>query len=271
MKIGTNTYTWLWNESLTNTVKIIGEYGFKGIEFLVAPPHFHLSEYRPGMYKEIKKIMKHYGMRVLSVNIPGLDINVASPFVEMRNMTLEQYKRLTAVALELEAEVLLIVPGKRHPLLPPDYEYIHSLALETINKIIDYTKDTGLTLGVETVPAIFIDKVSQIKRLVKELDNERVKVVFDAANVYMQEDPAKALLEFNKEELCLLHLSDTKKSKWEHAPLGTGEVDTKAFIEAANKIEFDGYLALEVINDHGIKGIHESIEYLRAQGFKLEF
>ncbi|MCL2569453.1 MAG: sugar phosphate isomerase/epimerase [Oscillospiraceae bacterium] len=268
MKLGVNTYAWLWNETLSDSVKIIGENGFKGLEFLVSPPHFYLQDYRPGMYRDIRKMMDDYGMESLSVNIPGLDINVASPFPEMRKMTLDLYKRLTDVALELETQILLVLPGKRHPLLPPDFDLIQSYAVDTIGKVIEHTKDTNLTIGLETSPALFIDKVHQLKHLRDQFNNERVKIVYDAANVFMQEDPAEAL-KLVKDDLCLLHLSDTKKTKWEHAPLGTGDIDAVSFIKAAQEIGFDGYLSLEIINDQGIQGVLDSIAYLEERGISL--
>lgn len=268
MKLGVNTYSFLWNEPLEKAVKILGGNGFKGIEFLVSPPHFYLNEYRPGKYKELKKILDFYGMHVLSMNIPSLDVNAASPFPEMRQMTLELYKKMTDICLELGAEILLVLAGKRHPLLPPDFERIFAYSKDTLGKVVDYTSGTGLTIGIETCPAIFVDKIAQVKRLVDELNNKRVKVVFDACNVFSQEDPAEAI-KVVKDDLCLLHLSDTKREKWEHNVLGSGVIDHVSFIKAVEEIGYDGYLVLEIINDHGIEGIKESVAYLEQRGIKL--
>ena len=269
MKLAANTYSWLWNDSLTNAVKAIGDSGyFNGIEFLVSPPHFYLSEYRPGMYRELKKIIADYGMEVLSVNIPSLDINIASPFPEMRAMTVDLYKRVSIAALELEAQILLMVPGKRHPLLPPDYKLICSYAKDSIQKVLDHTKYTDLTIGIETLPAQFIDTLEHLSDFVDDLGDDRVKIVYDAANVFIREDPASALKKI-KDKLCLLHLSDTKTSKWEHNVLGTGDLDSKTFLESAREIGYDGYLVLEIINDEGMAGLKDSIEVLKKQGFEF--
>jgi sugar phosphate isomerase/epimerase len=269
MKLGVNTYSWLWNDSLENAVRAIGESGyFTGIEFLVSPPHFYLSEYRPGMYKELKKIIEGYGMEVLSVNIPSLDINIASPFPEMRVMTIDLYKRLSIVAEELGAKILLIVPGKRHPLLPPDFDLIYSYARDSVQQVIDYTKYTDLTIGIETLPSKFIDTLAQLRDFVRDFNDRRVKIVFDAANVFTYEDPAQALKTVG-DDLCLLHLSDTKTTKWEHSVLGTGDLDSKSFVQSAIEIGYNGYLVLEIINDRGIDGIKESIEFLKMQGLEI--
>lgn len=268
MKLGVNTYSWLWNETLEDTAKIVVKNGFTGIEFLVSPPQFDISSYRPGMFKTVKRILTDGGVEVLSINLPSLDINAASPFPEMRRMTLEMYKKLTDVALELESKILLVLPGKRHPLLPPDFELIFSYCVDTLSRVLEHTKFTDLTIGIETCPALFIDKIAQMKRLVEALNDKRAKIVFDAANVFSQEDPAAALREV-KDDLCLVHISDTPAAKWQHSVIGTGEVNFKSFMNALKDIGYDGYVVLEIINDRGIEGVRESVRALAEQ--KLDF
>ena len=269
MKLGVNTYSWLWNSSPDQAVREIGKSGlFSAVEFLVSPPHFPLCEYRPGMYRKLRNIVEGYGMEVLSLNIPSLDANAASPFPEMRAMTVDLYKRLADAALELGAKILIIPPGKRHPLLPPDYDIIYPLAKDTMRRILDYTKNSGLILGIETLPAQFMDTVAQLQAFIHDLCDPRAKMVFDAANVFNHEDPAKALKRVTA-DLCLLHLSDTQKNKWQHNVLGTGDVDSASFLNAAREIGYDGYLVLEVINDEGITGLAACAETLRRQGFEF--
>lgn len=268
MKIGINTYSFLWNESLENTVSILAENGFKSLEFLISPPQFYLNEYKPGMYSKITNILEKNEMEVLSVNIPGLDINIASPFPEMRKMTIDLYKRLIDISQELNAKILVVVPGKRHPLLPPDFELIYSYAKDSILQIMDYACHTDMIIGIETVPSMFIDKVKDVKRLIDDIGSPKAKVVYDVANVFAQEDPAEAI-KIVKDDLCLVHISDTKRTKWEHNVIGTGEVDFVSINKALADINYDGHVVLEIINDKGIKGTLDSLEELRKKGWNV--
>ena len=265
MKLGVSTYSWLWSQTVEDAVRILGDNGIRRVEFSISPPHFNLDAYRPGSYRKLRKVMDEYGMEAVSVNIPSMDINIASPFPEMRRMTVGLYKRLALVAAELNAKIMIIPPGKRHPLLPPDYNLIYSYAKDSICQLADHIQDTDLIIGVETLPSLFIDTTTQLKTLVNDIASEHVKIVYDAANVFGLEDPAETLKEV-REELCLLHLSDTKRSKWEHNILGTGELDSKAFIDAAKAIGYDGHLVLEVISSDGIGGILHSIDTLKRHG-----
>lgn len=269
MKLGVNTYSFLWSENLENSVKILAENGIKFIEFLVSPPHFYLDAYKPGMYGGINKIMEAYGVEALTMNLPSLDINLASPFSEMRKMTVELYKKTIDIGLELNCKMLLIAPGKRHALLPPDFKYIYGLARDSVLRILDYASKTNMILGLETLPSLFLDTTNDLKKFVDDIGSEQVKICFDAANVFMKEDPAQAIYDV-KDQLCLVHVSDTKKTKWEHNVIGTGEVDFEAFGNALKDIGYNGYLVLEVINDKGIIGIQESIAQLKKKGWSFE-
>lgn len=270
MKLGANTYSWLWSGTPEEAVREIGKSGlFSAVEFLISPPHFSLSEYRPGMYRGLRRIVEDYGMEVLSLNIPSLDINPASPFAEMREMTVSLYKRLVPLALELGAKILIIPPGKRHPLLPPDYGLIYSYAKDSLRQILDCVKDSGLIIGIETLPALFMDTVAQLQSFIQDLNDDQLKMVFDAANVFNYEDPAEALRQ-TFSDICLLHLSDTQRNKWQHNVLGTGNVDSASFLEAAEAKGYDGYLVLEVISDKGISGLQTCVRSLNRYGFMFK-
>lgn len=268
MKIGLNTYSFIWGDSLENSVQTIADHGFKSIEFLVSPPHFYLSQYKPGMYKKINSIMEKNGMEVLALNIPGLDINVASPFPEMRKMTVDLYKKLIDIGQELNAKILVVVPGKRHPLLPPDFELIYGYAKDSLLQIMDYASHTDMIMGIETVPSIFLDKVKDVKRLIDDINSPKCKIVYDYANVFMQEDPAEAI-KLVKDDLCLVHISDTKKTKWEHNVIGTGDVDWASVNKSLQEINYQGHVILEVINYNGIQGTLDSMNVLRSKGWNV--
>lgn len=268
MKLGANTYAFLWSETLENSIKIMGENGYKAIEFLVSPPHFILSDYKPGAYKGLKHIMDDYGMKTLCLNIPSLDINIASPYAQMRKMTFDLYKRLTDICMELDAEIMLICPGKRHPLLPQPFDKCFDWARQSICDVVDYTKDTDLTIALETVPAGFMDTVADLKKLRDSVNSDRVKIVFDVTNVFMTEDQPEKKIHLIKDNICLMHLSDTTRKRWEHAPIGCGCVDSMAFIREAGSVGYDGYLSLEIINDKGIKGLNDSVRSLISMGWQ---
>ena len=269
MKIGAATYSFMWDETPESIVEIMHKYGFKGIELCISQPMFHLDQFRPGMYKELKKRLDDYGMHVLNTLIPSMDLNIASTMPEMRSMTVGLFKRLADISLELGAKMMMTYAGKCSLLLPPNYELLYEYCLEGNKAILDYTRYTDLIIGIETLPGKFMGTVDQMKKLMVDLNDSRAGIVYDAANVFCLEDPAEKLKDV-KDYIKLLHLSDTKRSDWTHSVLGKGEVDYKAFVQAAVEIGYDGYLVLEIINDGGFDGIMESVERLESIGIHFE-
>ncbi|WP_028307786.1 sugar phosphate isomerase/epimerase family protein [Desulfitibacter alkalitolerans] len=268
MKISINTYSFLWTESIENTLSVLADNGLKSVELLISPPHFNLSKYKPGMYLAIKRLIEKYNMEILALNIPGLDINLASPFPEMREMSINLYKRLVDINQELEAKILLIAPGKRHPLLPPCFDFIYQYSKKSIEVILEYGSHSNLIYGIETLPSIFLDTSESIKSFIDDLDHQNVKMVIDVANVFQKEDVCQSIRKYI-DYLCLIHLSDTKVVKWEHNVIGTGDVDFGEIVNTLNEIRYDGEIVLEVINDKGIEGIMKSIDILKNYGLNI--
>ena len=268
MKIGAATYSFLWEETAESIINLMHKNGFKGVELCISAPMFNLSQFRPGMYKELKKRLDNYGMKVVNVLVPSLDVNLASTVPEMRKMSVDQYKRLADLGVELESEMMMIFPGRTNLLCPPKHEVVYGHCLEGIKAVLDYTRDTDMVVGIETMPVPFVGTVDELKKLVQDLNDPRAGIVYDAANVYPLEDPAAKLKDV-KDYVKLLHLSDTKKSPITHDALGNGTVDYKAFIEAAVEIGYDGYIILEIVNDGGIEVFVESAKLMESTGVKF--
>jgi sugar phosphate isomerase/epimerase len=108
-----------------------------------------------------------------------------------------------------------------------------------------------------------------MKRMIDDINDPRFKIVYDAANVFAQEDPAEAVKTV-KDDICLVHVSDTKISKWEHNVIGSGDVNFASFVKALKEINYQGHVVLEIINDGGITGIQQSISMLRRLGWDLK-
>jgi len=267
MKLAAATYSFLWDETAESVIDLMHKNGFKGIELCISQPMFDLDQYRPGMYRDLKKRMDGYGMKIINILIPSMDVNIASTTPEMRKMTVDLFKRLADVSMEFEAEMMMTFPGRCSPLLPPKFEVIYEHCLEGHRQILDYTRYTDLTVAIETIPGKFLGAVDDLKKMVQDINNPRFGMVYDAANLG-SEDPAKKLRDV-KDCVKLLHLSDTKRGEWKHDALGKGDIDYKAYVEAAVEIGYDGYLVLEVINDRGIIGFTESVQRLEETGIKF--
>jgi sugar phosphate isomerase/epimerase len=74
-----------------------------------------------------------------------------------------------------------------------------------------------------------------------------VRAVFDVANSHMVEDPAEGLAAISP-YLALVHLSDTTRARWQHAPVGRGDIDFPGFAAALDASGYTGPSIMEIVD-----------------------
>lgn len=266
MKLAVNTYPFLLTADLEKAIDEIGEAGYKEIEFLMSPPQFELDTIRTGTMAKLKNKLDNAGISVASVLLPSLDINLCSPFPEMRDMSVELYKKAADMAVELNSRGIVVIVGKRHVLLPPPIDYILSLSRESVMRILDYTQYTDLCLNIETLSANLIDTVKETATFVDSIGSDRVKICFDVANVYTQEDVTEAA-RIAGNRINLVHISDSYKDHTAHDVIGTGEIDFAKVREALEMVNYNGSVVIEITDKGGIESINRSRDHLLKEGW----
>lgn len=269
MKLAVNTYPFLFVDDLVSSCETIAKAGYQAIELVISPPHFDLDTIKTGSMSKLKKRLEGFGISVSSMLYPSIDINLCSPFPEMREMSVQLYKKASEIALELNCHNLVLAPGRRHVLLPPPMEYILKLARESVMKIVEYTQYTDLIVNVETMPANFIDSVQQTVEFVDSLDNPRIKICFDLVNVNSVEDVNQGILKAGN-RINIVHLADGFKGKGAHVAIGSGEIDFQGVLSTLKKAEFNGLAVIEMIDDQKLVSINKSREFLEGTGWRFD-
>ena len=268
MKLAVNTYPFLLTTPLEEAVDRIAENGYQEIEFLLSPGHFHITDVRPGDLRRLKAQMDRLGVRAKSVLMPSVDLNLCSPFPEMRQMSVMLYKKAIDIASVLESDCVVVVLGKRHVLLPPPLEYILSLSRASLEELVRYSEPSGLTIAVETISANLLDTVEQTVDFVDQINDPRVRMCFDVANVYAVEDVDIAL-DRAKGRIALVHLSDTGKGNARHDIIGTREMDFAKIFAGLKRVGYDGSVVIEITDCGGTDSINRSKEHLVKEGWEF--
>ena len=268
MRLAVNTYPFLLSSDLDRTFEEISQAGYHTVELLLSPPHFDLLEMRPGTMTKIRKKLEKLNLSVSSVLLPSIDINICSPFPEMRDMTVELYKKAADMAVEVGSEGIVVIAGRRHVLLPPPYDYIFNLAKESVLRITDYTQYTNLAINIETLSSNFLDTVKQTADFIDSIACDRVHMCLDVANVFSTEEIEPAI-KLAGQRINLVHVSDTGKGENQHKPIGLGSIDYATVGKALQKIGYDGTIVMEIIDSRGIEGINTSYKALRDQGWTI--
>jgi sugar phosphate isomerase/epimerase len=218
-----------------------------------------------------KKRLQDCGASVRSLNAGGFDINLASPAANMRRKSTDHIKDVIELAYDWGAVDVVISPGTRRPMISPSLRKTFDWLYESLDVLLPRAEQAGVRLLLENTPYCFRPTFNEMLGLVKKVNNEKLKIVYDVANAaYIREDPVATLLSGHS-AIGLVHISDTGLEEWGHDPIGTGVVD---FVELAKAVEATckvENVVLEIIReDEPLGSINTGIAELQKRGWNLK-
>ena len=236
----------MWDYSLEHALKHISDIEFKYVELMSTPPHIWPRGLNKKDRESIRALFDKYGLKLVALNPTFLDLNLASTNPGIRKETVTQIKEQIDLAHDLEAKIVVIITGKRHPLIAPSFDRTwEKFAKEAVLECVRYAEKRRVIFGLENGPTLFIENASQLKQIVKEINSPYMKVVFDVANATMVEPVLPAIDEV-KEYIVHVHLSDTSPEKWAHLPIGMKNIDFKSIGQKLKEIDFQGISIIEL-------------------------
>ena len=132
--------------------------------------------------------------------------------------------------------------------LPPDESHpMFAKMLQRLDAVADIFMVHNILVGLETGQ----ETAPELADLLHKLNHPNIGVNFDPANMIMYDkgDPVKALRTLAP-WIRQVHIKDARRTKtpgtWgEEVPVGTGEVDWRAFFHTFKQVIFNVYLAIE--------------------------
>jgi len=270
LKLGTAQYGFLWDYSLRDSLKQIKELGFRYIELMTTPPHFWPPRFTKEKRRDLRKWMDRFDLELVAINPTFLDINMASANPGIREESVKQIKQQISLAHDLGAKIIVVIIGKRHPLLAPPIKIVwKKFAREGVLQCVEHAEKKKVIFGLENGPSLFIDRADLMRFVLNEVKNPWLKLVFDVANASMVESVDQAL-DLVKDHLVHIHLSDTDGIKWTHSPIGMGTIDFASIAKKLKEIHFSGVSILETTHAENPKwGIVSSVEKLLPLGWRM--
>jgi len=270
LKLGTVQYSYLWDYSLEEALKEIRALGFRYIELMTAPPHFWPPSITKEQRKDLRNLMDQLDLQLVAINPTFLDINLASPNPGIRDESVKQIMEQITLAHDIGAKIIVVIVGKRHPLVAPPVETVwETFAREEVLRCVEHAEKNNVIFGLENGPSLFIDRAELMLFVLNEVKSPWMKLVFDVANASMVE-PIVPALDLVKDHLVHVHLSDTDAMKWTHSPIGMGTIDFAPIAEKLKEIHFSGVSILETTHAENPKwGIVSSVEKLASLGWRM--
>ena len=263
--VGVNTYSYIFGGSAADTVAKLADQGYGGVELMFFPGHLWPAELDASKLRSLRRLCETR-LRLVAVNMPNVDINVAAAAEEMRAYTMALLTKFVRCAGELGAGGIILGPGKPNPLFPMPRERMVSHFYRALDVLAPLARQGGTKLLIENMPFAFLPDAEGLMNVVDGYGDESIRVIYDVANAhFIGEDPKQGLRRV-RERLSLVHFSDTTRQSYKHDPLGRGDVALAGIASVMKEIGCTELPMLEVISHNPDADIADSCRRLHEAG-----
>ena len=264
-RFGINTYSYTQTMSAIDCVRLLIERGVRDIEVMLYPGHLWITDSRQTL-RELRRTIEENGASLVTLNGPNVDLNIAAATEEMRRYSVNLNSGYLRIAAELNAQALIIGPGKPNPLFPLPPEKMEPYFFEALDVLLPLAERDGTKLWVENMPFAFLPDADSLMASLARYGADEIGVCYDVANAhFIGEDPVVGFARVG-ERLRLVHLSDTNQRAYRHDPVGEGDVDFGAVMAGIGTLELKQVPMLEIISREADRDIARSIVSLSAAG-----
>jgi sugar phosphate isomerase/epimerase len=260
-----NTYSYIFGGSAADTVARLADQGYGGVELMFFPGHLWPAELDASRLRGLRDLCESR-LRLVAVNMPNVDINVAAAAEEMRAYSLDLLTKFVRCAGELGAGGIVVGPGKPNPLFPMPRERMVSHFYRALDVLAPLARQVGTELLIENMPFAFLPDAESLMQVVDAYGDDGIRVIYDVANAhFIGEAPTEGMRRV-RDRLSLLHFSDTTRLSYKHDPLGQGDVPLAGLAKAMKEVGYGELPMLEVISHHPDADIADSCLRLQQAG-----
>jgi L-ribulose-5-phosphate 3-epimerase len=262
---GVNTYSFIFGGSAADTVARLADQGYGGVELMFFPGHLWPAELDAAQLRSLRQLCEQR-LRLVAVNMPNVDINVAAAAEEMRAYTLDLLSKFVRCAGELGAGGIIVGPGKPNPLFPMPRDRMISYFYRALDTLAPLARQSGTRLLIENMPFAFLPDAEALMNVVDGYGDDSIRVIYDVANAhFIGEAPTEGLRRV-RERLSLVHFSDTTRRSYKHDPLGCGDVPLAGLASAMKAVGYTELPMLEVISLKPDADIADSCRRMQQAG-----
>ncbi len=215
----------------------------------VAEAGYHAVEL-VGEYKELsvadfaraRQQLHRLGMVVDASS--GIEASLCDP--AQRELLLQQIRTKLPVLSELECSRLILLTGDVAPGLTRDQ--MHANCIEALKRAADLCTAQNVEILLENIdpeenPKYFLTSVAEGFQIIREVNQPRVKFLYDFFHEQLSEGNLIAKLEKNLDLIGLVHVADVPGR---HAP-GTGEINYGNVFRKLGQLGYSHYIGMEFL------------------------
>ncbi len=266
---GINSYSYTLDHTARQFLDKLADRGYVEFELMMYPGHLWPKDMSAADRRELRQHIERRGLRIATLNMPNIDINIAGASKEMREYSLDLLTRLVEFAGDLGVPGVIIAPGKANMLYPMPRDQLMGHFFAGLDILAPIAKNAGTKLVLENMPFTFLPKVDEMLAALDRYGDPDVAMMYDVANGwFVKEDIADALRTSARSgRLALLHFSDTNQAIYRHDAVGLGTVPFAAIPPVLDEIGFTGRPMLEIIAPDADAVIDDSVRQLAEVGY----
>ena len=180
---GVNTYSYIFGGSAADTVARLADQGYGGVELMFFPGHLWPAELDASALRALRKLCEAR-LRLVAVNMPNVDMNIAAAAEEMRSYTLDLLVQFVRCAGELGAGGIIVGPGKANPLFPMPRDRMISHFYRALDTLAPLARQVGTRLFIENMPFAFLPDAESLMNVIDGYGDESIRVIYDVANAH---------------------------------------------------------------------------------------
>jgi L-ribulose-5-phosphate 3-epimerase len=142
---GVNAYSYIFDGRATDTVTRLADQGYGGVELMFFPGHLWPAELDASQLRGLRDLCEQR-LRLVAVNMPNVDINIAAAAEEMRAYSLDLLVQFVRCAGELGAGGIIVGPGKANPLFPMPRDRMVSYFYRALDTLAPLARQAGTRL-----------------------------------------------------------------------------------------------------------------------------
>lgn len=265
---GINSYSYIFSHAAEACIREWSERGHANFELMMFPGHIFPPDMDSAQRSAFRQAVDGMGARIVTLNMPNLDINLAAINEEMRTHSLGFLKGVVELAGELGVPGVVLGIGKANPLFPASTDRLTGYFFDALDTLVPLAAKSGTALWVENMPFSFVGDAPTLTDMLADYGSDEIGFVYDVANAhFIGEDIADGLRHV-KDRLKLVHFSDTNQQVYKHGPVGIGDLPFQPIPSALDEVGYTETLMLEIIAPEDPDSqITDSIKRLRAMGY----
>jgi sugar phosphate isomerase/epimerase len=253
MLLGYNTNGFAHHDPL-DAIELLAEIGYKSIALTL--DHGALNPFAadwPANLQRLKDALRRWGLRnTIETGARFLldprrkhEPTLVSPTEPERIKRIDFLKRAVDAAAFLESDCVSLWSGVRRDDVP-DEAMLERLA-DSLRAVLQHATNSGVTLGFEPEPGMFIDTVKSFHRLLQWIDAPHLELTLDVGHLWCQgELPIADYITRWAQRIVNVHIEDMRAGVHEHLMFGEGEMRFAPIIDALAMVGYRGALHVEL-------------------------